>query len=315
MLADVQPPLRPANGDELASVLEAAFVAMPDSAAILDETGTIVAVTDQWRAFAVENGGRSDGYVGLNYLSVCGCGDSREPAHLDTELRQLLEGTRDSVQIEYPCHSPTERRFFLMHANAFEHGGHRYALLRHVNITQRRIAEERALERAAYDRLTGLPTRETFEERLQQSLSRAQRHGTRVAVFFVDLDGFKQVNDTLGHAAGDALLQTVSERLQEAVRAVDSLSRAGGDEFLLLAEDAHEAGARRLAERIHEQLAAPVDAGGEHCRVGASIGVAFYPLDGAEPDDLIAEADQRMYEAKSQGAGHTVIQSAGRAGG
>jgi diguanylate cyclase (GGDEF)-like protein len=163
-------------------------------------------------------------------------------------------------------------------------------------------------QRALHDPLTGLPNRGLFFDRVGHAITRlGRRPGPFLAVLFVDLDNFKGVNDTLGHARGDRLLTLVAERLLTAVREVDTVARLGGDEFAVLLEDlTAEDAALVVAERAISLIAAPFDLAGETVTVGASIGVAVRSGDSTGPETLIAEADAAMYEAKGLGKGRAV---------
>ncbi len=171
------------------------------------------------------------------------------------------------------------------------------------DISDRRDLEERLRHQAFHDDLTGLPNRALFDDRLGQSLARVRRHGGRIAVIFIDLDDFKSVNDSLGHAVGDELLRTTSERLVTAMRAHDTAARLGGDEFAVLAEGVEdEAEALLLAERIQRALSAPMVVGGHRLTPTASLGVAC-PDGALAADEALANADVAMYAAKARGKG------------
>lgn len=164
-------------------------------------------------------------------------------------------------------------------------------------------ASQDELERLAnYDKLTGLPNRNLFHDRLQHALDRANRLGQPLAVMFVDLDNFKMVNDTLGHDAGDLLLQIVGQRLLDCLREEDTVARFGGDEFVALVEEVQEPDLlSSMAGRMVESLAAPLDIRGHEVFITPSIGVALYPDDGRDAAALLKNADTAMYQAKDQG--------------
>lgn len=161
------------------------------------------------------------------------------------------------------------------------------------------------LTRQAYhDALTGLPNRTQLLERAEREVERARATGGRLALLLLDLDGFKRVNDTVGHHAGDALLQAVGLRLQEALRGRDIAARLGGDEFaILLAGDTDPASAVATAERLHARLSTPYEIEGREVRVGASIGIALYPADADDMPAVMRGADAAMYRAKRAGGG------------
>lgn len=154
------------------------------------------------------------------------------------------------------------------------------------------------------DSLTGLPNRAVMLDRLETAIAMAHRRGTQLAVLFVDLDGFKRVNDTLGHARGDAVLRSVANCLIACLRQSDTVSRHGGDEFLLLlTEVASASDAAVVAGKILAELGQPgrfIDAS---ARMGASAGIALYPADGTRAETLIEHADAAMYRAKERGGG------------
>ena len=155
--------------------------------------------------------------------------------------------------------------------------------------------------RAQYDSLTRLPNRFFFTERLQEAVDRARRNGQKLALLYLDLDRFKQVNDSLGHGAGDVLLKQVAGRLSACLRKSDIIARMGGDEFMLLLEIDDEHIARDAAMRLLAALSRPVVVAGNELFVTASIGISFYPADGEDPSTLQKHADNAMYRAKDQG--------------
>jgi diguanylate cyclase (GGDEF)-like protein/PAS domain S-box-containing protein len=158
---------------------------------------------------------------------------------------------------------------------------------------------------AQYDALTGLPNRLLLSDRLASSLELARRHRAPLAVLFVDIDGFKAVNDSLGHMAGDRLLRTVAAALGSALRRSDTVSRYGGDEFVIVLSELEKAeDAAAVAKKLHRAVAGPFPIDGQQVVVSASIGLAQYPDHGQDADALIAYADAAMYRAKREGRGH-----------
>ena len=170
------------------------------------------------------------------------------------------------------------------------------------DVSAARAQSEQMTHLAEHDSLTGLPNRLLFNDRVGQAISLASRHGGQAAVLFLDLDGFKQVNDSLGHAAGDKLLQSVAKRLLGCVRAPDTVSRHGGDEFAVLLQDVHRPeDAAATARRVLTALGEVHSVDGHQLHVTASIGMSVYPDDGFDAETLIRNADTAMYQAKKNG--------------
>jgi len=182
------------------------------------------------------------------------------------------------------------------------------------NVTERKRAEEHIRHLALHDNLTGLPNRQLFKEEADHAIAQSRRHGGLLATLFLDLDRFKNVNDTFGHNTGDALLKEVAVRLARCVRHSDyiartdrtgpsgTIARLGGDEFSLLLSHIHHAeGAALVAQRVLEELARPFMLSGHEIFLTVSIGIALHPLDGEDVETLLKHADSAMYFAKQQG--------------
>ena len=197
------------------------------------------------------------------------------------------DGTELPVEISL---APIETRDGLLVASAIR------------DISERKLAQERLLKQANFDTLTGLPNRLLAADRLSQALAHAARTRHDVAVMFLDIDRFKNVNDTLGHSVGDDLLKVVAQRLGKCVRAEDTVARLGGDEFLIIVPDLTQlSDAEIVAEKILEALRQPCVIGDRELFVGASIGITGYPSDSEDPDILLRNADAAMYRAKDAG--------------
>lgn len=192
------------------------------------------------------------------------------------------------------------------------------------DITLERANEARIRQLAYYDKLTGMPNRHHFIERLEGELARARRNGRKVALLFIDLDGFKAVNDSLGHEAGDRLLQAVAERLKERLRASDTISRLtldeaslhfarlGGDEFTVVLPELDDVQiVVHIAERVQRLLTAPFEIDGHRIAVTASIGIAIFPDDGDDAGSVLKHADMAMYRAKDRGRNNWQMYGAG----
>ena len=181
-------------------------------------------------------------------------------------------------------------------------GGQRYFIGIVRDITERKQAEQKIAHLAHYDYLTDLPNRALLLDVLNHSISLAKRNKHKVAVLFMDLDGFKQINDTLGHEAGDLLLIGVAQRIKKTIRESDTVARVGGDEFILVLDNIDSAeNSEFVANKILVALSEPFDLMGQPGRVGGSIGISIFPNDSENPAQLVKQADEAMYLAKQGG--------------
>jgi len=187
-------------------------------------------------------------------------------------------------------------------ANYINHEGQEYSFAFWRDITEDKKSEELIWKQANFDTLTGLPNRRMFLERLEQDILKAQRTQTPLTVMYLDLDYFKDVNDTLGHDKGDLLLKEAAARISDCIRKTDTVARLGGDEFtIVLAEMSDLDGTERIARDILEKLAEPYFLEDEVAYVSASVGIALYPSDASGSESLLKYADQAMYASKERG--------------
>ena len=303
---------------EASRIVRATLDSLSAHIALVGTSGEIFLTNEVWRRFARANGTPPhEVSEGANYLDVCdsaGRAGSREAEAFADGLRSVLEGRLDEFAMEYPCHSPTEERWFVARATRFLRGDGvaQGAVVVHENVTERKLAEEATTHLALHDLLTDLPNRRLLRDRLEHALSRAAREGTAVAVLYLDLEGFKAVNDELGHEAGDRLLVAVAGRLRGCLRGVDTAARLGGDEFVAVLEGVSGEGeALALAERIARVLGEPYPLGGCERTLTASMGVALSAHPHREdPEELLRSADLAMYRSKREGEGRVSLHGA-----
>jgi len=182
-----------------------------------------------------------------------------------------------------------------------------------IDVSERKQIEEQMLQLATHDQLTGMSNRRNFQIEFAREIASAKRYGSQLALFYLDLDQFKTVNDRCGHEAGDKLLRVVSETLQEVIRGTDVLSRIGGDEFTLIVPNADKKGIENLASKINESLMAlEFQVDDQAYEISCSIGIAIYPQHGSDEHELLSNADLAMYQAKESGCGQYHIFSSDR---
>ena len=170
-----------------------------------------------------------------------------------------------------------------------------------ITITRRRMYQDQLIAWAMYDPLTGLPNRKLFHDNLDAGVAHAKRHERKLALLYLDLDGFKAVNDTHGHEAGDDLLIQTGERLTKILRKSDTMARLGGDEFAVILAETGEEAAALVGRKIIEDLGRPFRLKAATVSIGASVGIAVFPDHGDSEEALLKNADKAMYQSKAKG--------------
>ncbi len=303
-MTPMEPPAHSASAQQAApepDLLAQAMAAIANAIFITDSDGKIVWVND---AFCRLSGYTAQEALGRTpALLQSGRHNRAFYAQLWRTIRagQVWQGEIDDVrkdgsgytvdEVITPLH---DAQGTITHFVAIQH-----------DITQRKAQIEREHQLAYHDALTGLPNRAALREAQQRAISQARRKQHMLATLFIDLDGFKPVNDSLGHHIGDQLLAAVAERLRGAVRQVDTIARFGGDEFAVLVSELQSAQvAEALARKLLDALAQPFALRGRQVRISASIGIALYPGDGEDAETLLINADKAMYQAKCHGGNH-----------
>jgi diguanylate cyclase (GGDEF)-like protein len=276
--------------------------ALPDSIYMVDVNGFVL---DHITRGDVNAG---DTLIGRRIESVV----PAETAHAARVAMNSADGRASVTTLEFETGSGAEQRAF--EARLRPQGDGTFLMILR-DATERRRAERQIEYLAYYDTLTGLPNRQLFVRDVTRAIAAAQRAGRMIALLYLDLDRFKRINDNLGHSVGDALLRSVARRLECCLRSSDSvashgrgttdsgqIARLGGDEFVILLTQINDkSDVSRVAERIEQSLGEPFECDGHRFVVTPSIGIALYPQDGSDIEDLLVKADMAMYQAKDQG--------------
>jgi diguanylate cyclase (GGDEF)-like protein/PAS domain S-box-containing protein len=238
--------------------------------------------------------------------------DLRPTEDVETILRET--SASDSTKLTGPWRHRRKDGSYIqvdMASHLIDFQGRKCSFVLVQDVTDRQQLHEQLVHQAHHDLLTGLPNRLLLEDRMRQSLAQAARYGQQAAVLCLDLDRFKHINDSQGHAAGDLCLQHVAGRISSRLRAVDTFARTGGDEFvIILGELASRNSAQMVARSILESINQPIEVEGYSFDISASIGIAIYPDDGSDPAQLRRSADAAMYRAKQGGGSQYLLVSA-----
>ena len=284
-----------------AVVVESVLDALPSPTLLIDAGGTVLLANTAWQQAAdVLGDDRVRVGVDGDYFAMARRLNGAGSTTLIDQLRALSRGERPSVQADYALELPGGTHWIHLQASRVDQAGQ--VVVTHTDVTTRVAAERASDWRARHDTLTDLPNRAHLHELIDAELQQPDRGP--VSVLFLDIDGFKDVNDSLGHDAGDDLLRQVASRLTGCTRASDTVGRLGGDEFVVLCRDCDTTGAETLADRCRASIDRPFDLGGRMVRLGVSIGISTAAESRPtrlRSSDLVRDADLAMYAAKAAG--------------
>lgn len=297
--------------------LKSVLDTITDHIAVIDQMGVIRFVNKNWVLFGLKNSCLiTDCWKNINYIQVCD-----DSAAMGDEfglkaaegIRKVINAEQKLFYLEYPCHSPDEKRWFMMRVTPFQLKGKFFCVISHQNITERKLAEEEVLNLSRVDKLTNLPNRRHFDEFINNEWSRCARLEMPITLAIIDLDYFKLLNDTYGHRAGDECLKKVGAILKQfARRPSDLCGRYGGEEFALVFGNTTIAQSfsriNTLLNTIRE-LSIPNEKSPIMPVMTASIGLAtIYPSDQKTQQELFEAADRLLYCAKKNGRNQVVTQ-------
>lgn len=276
-----------------------------DQICLLDQDGKIVFVNEEWIRFARQNDGDLSACgLGVNYIQACKPNDS-----VYQGLKAIISGEIEYFNHEYPCHSMSEKRWFIMQAARIRSNDYGIdgMVVRHVNITKQKLLELQLKEYADTDSLTSVYNRRYFEKKLKEEGERARKNGLVLSLLYIDTDNFKELNDTYGHAAGDEVLKELSRLILRKIRASDTFARIGGDEFAILFPETGTDDLKIIAGRIIEQMQQfKVQVGGSSIQTTISIGGSVFSED-FQMDTMLKKADKALYMAKERGKNQLVL--------
>ncbi len=283
------------------------FDSVEQHIAVIDDTGKIIDVNQAWTNFGMKNGAPAavqwHGTQYLKHLQAAAAAGDSHAAEALAGIMDVIKGERGSFYLEYPCHSPSEKRWFMMQVIRLSDLHENLYVITHQNITQRKLAEERAQQLATQDPLTGLANRRHLDDVLKTEIRRSARAQTPLSLIVLDVDHFKDYNDAHGHLMGDECLKRVGTILGSACRRpTDLAARLGGDEFILLLVDTDIHGSLKIAQEVVNSVRGLGMIYGKTGNITVSVGVASaLPNLKTNSDILIHEADKALYRAKAAG--------------
>ncbi len=276
---------------------------------VIDKEGAILFVNEAWVRFGFSNGAPQEQWLGINYLAACATAERFDHAGTHEILNGLyavLGGTQDRFEHEYPCHSPSEKRWFMMTVTQLSrqpglaHLPGDLFVITHTNITERKLMEEKVESLSLLDDLTGLANRRNFERSFSNEWRRCQREHIPISLAIFDIDHFKKLNDHYGHLAGDKCIKNTAALIGSfAHRAGDLAVRWGGEEFILLMGNAPQEAALAVVEKVRALMQCTTDPEYGQCTVSAGV-ATLTPCDDNR-DTLLKMADSALYQAKNRG--------------
>lgn len=300
------------------AIRAAVFDSLKQQIAVIDDIGTIIDINDAWIRFGAENALSPEfTSIGNNYLDVVRyshiMGDQLAAQALQGILA-VIDGTCPHFYHEYPCHSPDQRRWFIMRVSPLQSDPQRLFVIAHTDITERKLAEEKVEHLSLHDPLTGLANRRQFNEFLREEMGRCIRNQLPISLVMIDVDNFKTYNDQFGHLAGDKCLVKISQVLSSFTRRPNHLAaRLGGDEFAVILGGIGNAYAQTVADALREKIHDLHLVFGRKNLVSMSAGIVSVALLSEQSEEsLLHEADKALYCAKSAGRNrviHTLLDS------
>ncbi|MFD0960022.1 sensor domain-containing diguanylate cyclase [Paenibacillus chungangensis] len=276
-----------------------------DQLCLIDPSGKIIFVNQAWINAALNNGGDLESCgIGANYLEVC-----KEEEEIHTGISSVLSRESDYFANEYPCHTPdTQRWFYMQVAPLYTNDqGMKGAVIWHVDITEKKLLENKLKMYAVTDPLTSLYNRRFFDQKLKKEMLRAKRRKRLMSILLVDIDHFKEINDTFGHSIGDHALRELSFLMLEVTKECGICARLGGDEFAILLPERNASDLSIIAETLLNRIRRlTIRAGKETLHISVSIGGTSFKGD-MNKKQVVETADEALYTAKRRGKNQVVI--------